>query len=91
MDPTLQEGFPLWGGYRNLEPCPGMQNTISSCRPRTSLFEDVIHYVMQMSEQDIRELPGEPRNFALAILGVIGAEWLTVIKYLTTRLTKIEH
>lgn len=60
-------------------------------RPRTSLFEEVIHYTMRMSKQDIQQLPTQPSNLGLAILSIAGAEWLTIIKYITTRLIQIEY
>lgn len=90
VDPTVKEGSPLWGGYRNFCPCPSMLGPIPQGPPRTSLFEDVIHYHMAMSKQDILRLSTQPNEFGFAILNIVGAEWLSVLKYLTTRLTQIE-
>jgi Mg2+ and Co2+ transporter CorA len=67
-----------------------MHDPIPPGPPRTSLFEDVIHYTASISEQDIIGLLTHPNNLSLAILNIIGAEWLSVLKYLTTRLTQIE-
>jgi Mg2+ and Co2+ transporter CorA len=67
-----------------------MHGPIPPESPRTSLFEAVIYYTMSMSKEDTIKLSTQPRNIGFAILIVIGAEWLSVMKYLTTRLTQIE-
>jgi Mg2+ and Co2+ transporter CorA len=67
-----------------------MHDPTPLAQARSSIFEEVIRSTMSMSISDIKKLPVEPENLSLAILGIVGAEWLTVIKYLTTRLTQIE-
>jgi hypothetical protein len=94
VDPTIKEGYPLWGGYPNFEDCPSMNDTPQapsvSPRPEISMFEDVISRITTMSAADIRALSKDPRLFVNKPLYIICAEWITVIKYLTTRMTQLE-
>lgn len=91
LDPTIAEGFPLWGGARNLAPCPSMHTTpLPPSPPRTSLFEDVIHYTLTLPTSTFISFPIHPNLFAVPILSLIATEWLTVMGYITTGLTKIE-
>ena len=90
VDPTISEGFPLWGGPRNLRACPSVHEAVPPSPPRTSLFEDVIHYSRQMSKEDIVSIENQHNVLAIPILSMIASEWLTVVSYITTGLTKIE-
>jgi hypothetical protein len=91
LDPSLKEGFPLWGGARNLSPCPSMHTKpLPPSPPRTSLFEDVIHYTLTLSPSTTAAFSTHPTLLAFPILSLVAAEWLTVMGYITTGLTKIE-
>lgn len=90
VDPTFQEGYPLWSGYRNFEETPELQAINLTGPPRTSLFQDVVYWASKMGASDLDALAANPRNLALSILTIIASEWLTVLQYLRTRLTQLE-
>ena len=91
MDPTITEGYPLWGGYRTFDPSPSMHAmTRSLGPPRTSYFEDVIYWTKAMTRQDIKTLPQNPRMLGMKMLSMVCAEWLSLTKYIPTRLAQIE-
>ena len=58
--------------------------------PRTSLFEDVIYYTTKMSKDDFLSIEKQHSALSIPILSIVAAEWLTVLNYITTGLTKIE-
>ena len=91
MDPTVSEGFSIWGGYRNLFDCPSMTvQPIPKGPPRTSTFEDVIHYTSALTPEEIMSIPKDPRLLFKKTLMVVCAEWSTLVKYATTRITQLE-
>ena len=91
VDPTISEGYPIWGGYRNLEDCPSMTHIpIPDGPPRTSTFEDVIHYTRRLTSEEIMSIAKDPRLLFKKTLMVVCAEWSTLAKYATTRLTQLE-
>ncbi len=91
MDPTISEGFPIWGGYRNLVDCPSMnQLPILRGPPRISTFEDVIHYTSTLTPEEITDIAKDPRLLFKKTLMIVCAEWYTLVKYATTRLTQLE-
>ena len=91
VDPTLTEGYSLWDGPRNLEPCPSMHaEPPLMAPPRTTLFEDVIYYTMKMSKDDLSCLEKQNSALSIPILSIVAADWLTVLNYITTVLTRIE-
>lgn len=90
VDPTLPNGYPLWGGPKNLKPCPSMHSNIpESERPQT-LFEDVCHYATIMTPSQIKSIAEEPRALGLPVTCLVAAEWMSVVSYIITGLTKIE-
>lgn len=91
VDPTTDEGFPLWGGYRNFENCPSLYAASPSVRPpRTSLFEDTIYWTLRMSAADIQAGQMDPKVLGYRTCQIICAEWLTLCQYITARLGQIE-
>jgi Mg2+ and Co2+ transporter CorA len=56
----------------------------------TSLFEDIIHYTSNMSKDDLKSIEKQHTALGIPILSLVAAEWLTVVNYITTGLTKIE-
>ena len=95
VDPTIEAGFPLWGGYQNFQECPtveelnDMHDNIKT-PPRTSLFEEVVYWSSTLTSDEIKDLPEDPRLFIKKALLIVCAEWTTLVKYLTTRLTQLE-
>ena len=92
VDPTIEEGFPLWGGYNNFHECPSMRrpSRIADVPPRLPLFEEVIYWTRTLSPADIGSLRQDPRLLMKKALLVVCAEWTTLTRYLTTRLTQLE-
>ncbi|KAH8600737.1 hypothetical protein B0O99DRAFT_287982 [Bisporella sp. PMI_857] len=92
MDPTLREGFPLWGGPRALAATPSMHSPLPPPRPSpTSNFERLISSTLSLPSPLLTHLPSQPLTLALPILSLIAGEWLSVVTYITTTLTKIEY
>ncbi|KAG4285112.1 hypothetical protein FPRO06_06372 [Fusarium proliferatum] len=95
VDPTVKEGFPLWHGYQNWVPIPEMHETASppSGAPRTSLFEDVIYWILKypwspsLSETTYLQ---NLRTIMQPILYLTCAEWLIICQYIKSRLGQIE-
>jgi len=58
--------------------------------PRTSLFEDLIYYTLTLRTPPTTSLQTTPNLLAIPILSMVASEWITVISYYTTGLTKIE-
>ena len=58
--------------------------------PRTSTFEDVIHYTTALTSEEIVEIAEDPRLMFKKALMIVGAEWYTLAKYATTRLAQLE-
>ena len=91
MDPTISEGFPIWGGYRNFVDCPSMTVLpVPKGPPRISTFEDIIHYTSTLTPEEIANIPKDPRLLFKKTLMIVCAEWHTLVKYATTRLTQLE-
>ena len=44
-----------------------------------------------MTKTDISSIPSNPHTLGVPMLSLIAAEWLTVVTYITTTLTKIEY
>jgi Mg2+ and Co2+ transporter CorA len=94
LDPTIQEGHPLWYGYRNWEVTPSIGADISLVHPpRDSLFNDFIYWA-QKPEAFINPSSTNPvlnsHKPIQALLHLICAEWLTIAEYVKTRLGQIE-
>lgn len=58
--------------------------------PRTSTFEDVIHYTSALTPEEITDIAKDPRLLFKKTLMIVCAEWYTLVKYATTRLTQLE-
>lgn len=58
--------------------------------PRTSIFEDVIHYTSALTAEEITNIANDPRLLFRKTLLIVCAEWYTLVKYATTRLTQLE-
>lgn len=93
VDPTISEGFPLWGGYENFDDCPSMKdfemNNVQ-VPPRTSVFDETIFWTSSLSSDEVLALLDDSRLFIKKALFIVCAEWKTIINYLTTRLTQLE-
>ncbi|KAG9240821.1 hypothetical protein BJ878DRAFT_264603 [Calycina marina] len=91
VDPTLPEGHPLWGGPRYLEPCPSMHAPVPSPLPSNSHFEAVIHCSLAIPASELALVPDTPHILGTPMLALVAAEWITIVTYITTTLTKIEY
>lgn len=91
VDPTITEGFPLWGGYRNFQDCPSMlTDPVPSGPPRTSTFDDIIYWTSFLNSDEIGNIARDPRVLFKKTLLIVCAEWYTLIKFATTRLAQLE-
>ncbi|KAF2720419.1 hypothetical protein K431DRAFT_226618, partial [Polychaeton citri CBS 116435] len=91
IDPTLGEGFPLWGGNRNFMQTPSLSEKGPFDKlPRSSLFDRLLYWCKQTSQADIQEMAQDPRVMSFRMSQIICAEWLTVCQYVTARLAQID-
>ncbi|SCV58197.1 uncharacterized protein FFB14_15498 [Fusarium fujikuroi] len=95
VDPTVKGGFPLWHGYQNWAPVPGMHETASppSGAPRISLFEDVIYWMSKYPWPPSLAETTYLQNLRIImqpILYLTCAEWLIICQYIKSRLGQIE-
>ena len=58
--------------------------------PRTSIFDDVVHYTSTLSPEEISGIAQDPRLLFKKTLFLVCAEWYNLAKYATTRLTQLE-
>ncbi|EHL02360.1 hypothetical protein M7I_1614 [Glarea lozoyensis 74030] len=92
VDPTLEAGYPLWEGPRNLLPCPSIHDTvIDQYGPHGTLFEDVCYYACNMSSEEMKAIEKDNRVLGLPIISLVTADWMRVIDYIITGLTRIEY
>ena len=66
------------------------QNPIPAGPPRTSTFEDVIHYTSTLSSKEILNIANDPRLLMKKALLLTCAEWYTITQYAWTRLAHLE-
>lgn len=94
LDPTISEGTPLWYGYRNWEPTPGIRGgPIPSGPPRDSLFKDFIYWAKRTNSLNApsSEKPASIAHLPIqTLLHLVCAEWLTMADYIRTRIGQIE-
>ncbi|KAL8950502.1 MAG: hypothetical protein Q9222_003466 [Ikaeria aurantiellina] len=90
VDPSITEGFPLWGGYNDFTACPSMADDIPPRRKENSTFEDTVHWLQQMSADDVEKIPRDPRVLFLKPLCMICSQWLILVRYGNTRLSQLE-
>jgi hypothetical protein len=94
LDPTIKEGTPLWYGYRNWEPTPGIRDgTIPPGPPRDTLFNDFIYWAKKANPLNAPS-SNKPASIVhlpiQALLHLVCAEWLTIADYIRTRIGQIE-
>ncbi|KAL8807135.1 MAG: hypothetical protein Q9200_004790 [Gallowayella weberi] len=90
VDPSITEGFPLWGGYNEFAPCPSMVDEIPQKRARNSAAEKAIYWLEQMTSEEIQSIAPDPRVLLQAPLCIVCSEWLTLLRYANTRLSQLE-
>ncbi|TKA68572.1 hypothetical protein B0A55_08899 [Friedmanniomyces simplex] len=91
VDPTVQEGRALWGGYRPFSNTPSMHAPEPIEAPtHISLFEDVIHWTSRMTAPELDGVRADPRSISMPMFRLVLADWRTVLKYMATMLGKIE-
>lgn len=90
VDPSITEGFPLWGGYNNPIPCPPMGDDTLQSPAIGSTFEKVVYLLEQMSTEEVQSIAHDPRVLFHKPLCIVCSEWLVLIRYANTRLSQLE-
>jgi hypothetical protein len=94
LDPTIKEGTPLWYGYRNWEPTPGIRDgAIPTGPPRKSVFDDFIYWAKKTNplSASSSNKPASITHLPIqALLHLVCADWLTIAEYIRTRIGQIE-
>ncbi|KAL8936621.1 MAG: hypothetical protein Q9216_004836 [Gyalolechia sp. 2 TL-2023] len=90
LDPSINEGFPLWGGYNDPRPCPPMADAARQSSGRGSTFENIVHWLEQSTIEEIESIAHDPRALFQKPLCIVSSEWLTLVRYANTRLSQLE-
>jgi hypothetical protein len=99
LDPTIQEGYPLWRGYRNWEATPPVEvNPPLTRRPpegpqQKTFFDDFIFWACRpqaFAHSATADSSSATHVPVQALLHLICAEWLTIADYIKTRLNQID-
>ncbi|KXT12507.1 hypothetical protein AC579_10345 [Pseudocercospora musae] len=98
VDPTVSEGHPLWGGYRPFQETPSFadwqedpdEEVAGPPPPTVSLYEHVLYWCSQVSPEEVERIQKEPRYIGLPMYRLVVADWMAVLKYMTTMLGLIE-
>lgn len=67
-----------------------LTDPVPSGPPRTSTFDDIIYWTSSLNSDEISDIARDPRVLFKKTLLIVCAEWYTLIKYATTRLTQLE-
>ncbi|KAI0164214.1 hypothetical protein GGR52DRAFT_110525 [Hypoxylon sp. FL1284] len=91
IDPSITEGHPLWKGYRPFvnSPTPSDRTRFEE-PPKAGLFEDLLFWIRQTPQADLDAIRDNSRAVAYRALQILCAEWLTLSRYITARLSQIE-
>ncbi|KAF2272729.1 uncharacterized protein EI97DRAFT_385072 [Westerdykella ornata] len=94
VDPTVSEGFPLWGGPANFTLPPSMHDANPPKRQTPTALYDLIlqatlSYPWWFSSLSEAHCIGKP-IFALPALNIICADWLVTCEYMKARLAQID-
>ena len=90
VDPSITEGLPIWSGYNNLIPCPSIHQDRYERRSRGSMLSETIHWLEQMSTNEIRSIPQDPRILCRMPLSIVCSEWIMLLRYANTRFSQLE-
>ena len=90
VDPSITEGFPLWGGYNNFVPCPSITEQIEPKPTARTTFESIVYWLERNSAKDLNSTARAPKSLFLQPLCVVCSEWLTLITYAHTCLSQLE-
>lgn len=95
LDPTIQEGHPLWRKYRNWVKPPRMGKDPPKEGPPLgkSSFEDLIYWACRLDVFGSPESGHDSSEICVptqALLHLICNEWLTMTDYIKTRLNQVD-
>ncbi|KAI0539507.1 hypothetical protein GGR58DRAFT_464564 [Xylaria digitata] len=95
LDPTIEEGFPLWRGHRNWTSMPSLkalddQWDGNGPPVEASFFEDFVYWAQSPKVFNISPKTPASHVPALALLRLVCAEWLTLNQYIKTRLSQVD-
>lgn len=101
LDPTINEGHPLWRLYRNWNRVPSMSE-VGSIPPgpppvnQNSFFDYFIYWASRSGAFDFGASHGHHGSHSpicvplQALMHIICNEWLTVVDYIKTRLNQVD-
>jgi hypothetical protein len=92
VDPTITYGFPLWSGYGNFHPPPGIDTPINDTTFPTygTAVEESTFWTLNQARSKANVAPPSPDLLPLAFFTIICAQWLLICEYVNTRLGQIE-
>ncbi|KAL8833664.1 MAG: hypothetical protein Q9170_004150 [Blastenia crenularia] len=90
VDPSITEGFPLWGGYNSFVPCPSMADLPLHRPAGNSTSESTLYWLEQMTTEEVEAIARNPWILYHKLLCIVCSEWLTLVRYASTRLSQLE-
>ncbi|KAH6693031.1 hypothetical protein EV126DRAFT_517304 [Verticillium dahliae] len=95
LDPTIQNGLPLWKGYKNWEkpPYPLRSDPLPEGPKQTSFFDDFVYWAQKpdcFPQLPSEECPSHIHIPVAALLHLLASEWLLIIDYVKARLNIID-
>lgn len=89
VDPPIVEGCSIWSGYINVVPSPSVNDDFSRI-PRTSVLEQIIYWLQQMSLEEVRPISQDPRILFRKPLCIVCSEWILLLHYANARFSRLE-
>lgn len=91
VDPSLTEGYPIWGGYSSFAQwTPDGADNTDPAPPRTSLFNDVVYWMERLRNEDVKDMMDNPKACTIPLLWLILSDCQHVVQYITAQLGQIE-
>ena len=91
VDPTMTEGYPLWGGYGDAKNPPSLEEgSVALEIPAQSFYEAFIRWCTAIEPKAIATALSDPAFLMIHMAFAVLSDWLIVVEYAKTRLSHIE-
>ncbi|KAL8792418.1 MAG: hypothetical protein Q9195_005032, partial [Heterodermia aff. obscurata] len=90
VDPSVTGGYPIWGGYNNIIPCPSIYQDRCKKRSRGSMLSETVYWLENLSVDEINSIPRDPRILCWKPLSIVCSEWIVLLRYANTRFSQLE-
>ena len=95
VDPTIREGYSLWGGRRNHIQCPEFGSSVQQkdiLPAGQSLLDEAVYAALHLPEDEVVNLTQgkDVKALGIPIFRILLAEWSSLLKYIGARLGQID-